>query len=346
MYLGVGIPSAKGTGTNGFVERALGYLPKDYKPGSYGEFIRQMKSNPAPIKRKINDEIILHEEKHKIEVDLYDLKEKYINEKKYTEKEIEEKINQERKRLYHLLERREADFLDKNETHQKGKLKDAQMRIIKNALKIKDGYYLGEGFEYGLQADMNKNKKLKKENKKKKNKHHKDEHKHKKKSNDDKYTNDYYDENNDDRHKRRRKDYYKKEYKSYDRLSDSQSRSRSRSSSKNYNRNIKNELNNDYRINKKYKFTEPIFKRSPSHKEENKDELQDENNKEKKDIMDYNVKDIKEEGEINNINNEETNQNINTNEKNKRNEEKKENYNIQNIKENEIEEHEEGSIKD
>ncbi len=151
MYGGVGLVSAKGTGTNGYVERALGYLPKDYKPGSYGEIIRQMKSNPAPIKRKINDEIILHEEKHKIEVELYDLKEKYLEEKKYTEKEIEEKINKERKRLYHLLERKEADFMDKNETHQKGKLKDAQMKIIRDTLKIKKGYYLGEGFEYGLQ---------------------------------------------------------------------------------------------------------------------------------------------------------------------------------------------------
>ena len=156
MYGGVGLHSAKGTGTNGYIERALGYLPKDYKPGSYGEIIRQMKANPAQIKRKINDDIILHEEKHKIEVELYDLKEKYENEKKYTEDEINDKINNERKRLYHLLERREEDFMDKNETHQKGKLKDAQMKIIRDALKIKDGYYLGEGFEYGLQADMDK----------------------------------------------------------------------------------------------------------------------------------------------------------------------------------------------
>jgi serine/arginine repetitive matrix protein 2 len=141
MFGGVGLPSAKGTGTNGYVERALGYLPKDYKPGSYGEIIRQMKANPAPIKRKINDDIILHEEKHKIEVELYNLKEKYENEKKYTEDEINDKINNERKRLYHLLERREADFMDKNETHQKGKLKDAQMKIIRDALKIKEGYY-------------------------------------------------------------------------------------------------------------------------------------------------------------------------------------------------------------
>ena len=115
MFGNVGIPSAKGTGTNGYVERALGYLPKDYKPGSYGEIIRQMKANPAPIKRKINDDIILHEEKHKIEVQLYDLKEKYENENKYTPEEIIEKINSERKKLYKLLERREADFMDKNE---------------------------------------------------------------------------------------------------------------------------------------------------------------------------------------------------------------------------------------
>ena len=29
MFVGVGIPSAKGIGINGYVERALGYLPKD-----------------------------------------------------------------------------------------------------------------------------------------------------------------------------------------------------------------------------------------------------------------------------------------------------------------------------
>ena len=111
---------------------------KRLQAGSYGEIIRQMKSKPEPIKRKINDEIILHEEKHKIEVELYELKDKYLKEKKYSEKELEEKINNERKR-YHLLERREADFMDKNETHQKGKLKDAQIKIIKNALKYKKG---------------------------------------------------------------------------------------------------------------------------------------------------------------------------------------------------------------
>jgi serine/arginine repetitive matrix protein 2 len=368
MFGGVGIPSAKGTGTNGYVERALGYLPKDYKPGSYGEIIRQMKSNPAPIKRKINDEIILHEEKHKVEVELYDLREKYLKEKKYSAKEIEEKINRERKRLYHLLERREADFMDKNETHQKGKLKDAQMKIIKDALKIKDDYYLGEGFEYGLQADENKRKKKsKKEHKSKKDdkkikKHHKDEHKrrHESKKSEDEGTDKKYsnDDSYDERDYERRRERYRRVYR--DNISRSPSQSRSRSRSKSYNRNIKKALNSDYRLNKKYKLTESVFKRSPSpvindkekgEKEEKDKEINEQDNKkiEKEDKNEKNKieKEIKNNNDINNNNkeknvkNDEETQNKNSNEKD--NNEKKENE-VQESKEKIDDEHEEGSI--
>ena len=274
MYGGVGLHSAKGTGTNGYIERALGYLPKDYKPGSYGEIIRQMKANPAQIKRKINDDIILHEEKHKIEVELYDLKEKYENEKKYTEDEINDKINNERKRLYHLLERREADFMDKNETHQKGKLKDAQMKIIRDALKIKKEYNLGEGFDFTLQQDDNKKNK-KKEHKKH---HHKSHHEHKDKEKD----------NSESDSKYRKKKYWKS--KGY-RNNYSHSRSRSRSRSKNYNKNIRNELNNDYRQNKKIKLVESAFKKSPSPKKLDKDHINNDKYKKEDDDID-NIKQI------------------------------------------------------
>ena len=278
MYGGVGLHSAKGTGTNGYIERALGYLPKDYKPGSYGEIIRQMKANPAQIKRKINDDIILHEEKHKIEVELYNLKEKYENEKKYTEDEINDKINNERKRLYHLLERREADFMDKNETHQKGKLKDAQMKIIRDALKIKKEYNLGEGFDFTLQQDDNKKNK-KKEHKKH---HHKSHHEHKDKEKEK--------DNSDSEDKYRKKKYWKsKGYRNN--YNYSRSRSRSRSRSKNYNKNIRNELNNDYRQNKKIKLVESAFKKSPSPKKLEKDDINNDKYKKEDDDID-NIKQI------------------------------------------------------
>ena len=385
MFGGVGIPSAKGTGTNGYVERALGYLPKDYKPGSYGEIIRQMKSNPAPIKRKINDEIILHEEKHKVEVELYDMREKYLKEKKYSAKEIEEKINRERKRLYHLLERREADFMDKNETHQKGKLKDAQMKIIKDALKIKDDYYLGEGFEYGLQADENKRKKKsKKEHKSKKDdkkikKHHKDEHRrrHESKKSDDEGTDRKYsnDDSYDERDYERRRDRYRRVYRDNISRSPSQSRSRSRSRSrsKSYNRNIKKALNSDYRLNKKNKLTESVFKRSPSpiindkekeEKEEKDKKINEQDNKkigkedknenkkievknEKNKIEKEKEKGINNNNDIDNkekkVKNDEETKNKNSNENEKDNNEKKEKE-IQESKDKIDDEHEEGSI--
>ena len=301
MYGGVGLHSAKGTGTNGYIERALGYLPKDYKPGSYGEIIRQMKANPAQIKRKINDDIILHEEKHKIEVELYDLKEKYENEKKYTEDEIKDKINSERKRLYHLLERREADFMDKNETHQKGKLKDAQMKIIRDALKIKKEYNSGEGFDFTLQQDDNKKNK-KKEHKKH---HHKSHHEHKDKDKDK--------DNSEDEDKYRKKKYWKS--KGY-RNNYSHSRSRSRSRSKNYNKNIRNELNNDYRQNKKIKLVESAFKKSPSPKKIDKDYIDNDKSVNKEEENIENNKDI----------------------------EKKEDINTNDKKENDNYEHEEGSL--
>ena len=279
MYGGVGLHSAKGTGTNGYIERALGYLPKDYKPGSYGEIIRQMKANPAQIKRKINDDIILHEEKHKIEVELYDLKEKYENEKKYTEDEINDKINNERKRLYHLLERREADFMDKNETHQKGKLKDAQMKIIRDALKIKKEYNLGEGFDFTLQQDENK--KIKKKEHKKH--HHKSHHEHKDKEKDN--------DNSESEDKYRKKKYWKSKGYRNNNYSYSRSRSRSRSRSKNYNKNIRNELNNDYRQNKKIKLVESAFKKSPSPKKLDKDDINNDKYKKEDDDID-NAKEI------------------------------------------------------
>jgi len=383
MFGGVGIPSAKGTGTNGYVERALGYLPKDYKPGSYGEIIRQMKSNPAPIKRKINDEIILHEEKHKVEVELYDMREKYLKEKKYTAKEIEEKINRERKRLYHLLERREADFMDKNETHQKGKLKDAQMKIIKDALKIKDDYYLGEGFEYGLQADENKRKKKskkehksKKDDKKKIKKHHKDENRrrHESKISDDEETDRKYsnDDSYDERDHERRRDRDRERYRRVvyrDNISrspsPSRSRSRSRSRSKSYNKNIKKALNSDYRLNKKYKLTESVFKRSPSpvindkEKEEKEDkdkQINEKDNKkiEKEDKNEKNkIEKEKEKGkEINNGNDADVKEKIVKNDEETKNKKLNENNNDNEKKGNEAQEkkdiiddeHEEGSI--
>ena len=101
MYGDVGLPTTKGSGTNGYIQRSLAYINrKEYQPGGYKAIIEKFREQPAPTKRKINNEIIEHEMKHKIEAELYDLSEKLKEEGKLNLKEIEEEINKKRNEKY------------------------------------------------------------------------------------------------------------------------------------------------------------------------------------------------------------------------------------------------------
>ena len=64
----------------------------------YEEIINQIKLNPLRYKKRIDNEIIEHEIKYKIEVELYELKEKLENEG-INEIEIENKIKLKRDEL-------------------------------------------------------------------------------------------------------------------------------------------------------------------------------------------------------------------------------------------------------
>ena len=152
MYQYVGLETTKGSGTNGYIQKSLAYIKKkEYQPGGYKSIIEKFKEQPAPTKRKINNEIIEHEMKYKIESELYDLSEKLKNEGKLNEKEIEEKINKKRKEMYKDIIRKKDLYVDNRDTHQRGQMKNEQINKIKNALNIKDDYQLGYAFDIELQ---------------------------------------------------------------------------------------------------------------------------------------------------------------------------------------------------
>ena len=151
MYQYVGLETTKGSGTNGYIQKSLAYIPKrEYQPGGYKSIIEGFKEKPAATKRKINNEIIEHEMKYKIESELYDLSLK-LRESKLSEKEIEEKINQKRKEMYKDIIRKKEFYVDNRDTHQRGQMKNEQMNKVKNALNIKDDYQLGYAFDIELQ---------------------------------------------------------------------------------------------------------------------------------------------------------------------------------------------------
>ena len=67
MYNGIGLQTARGTGTNGFVTRNLSYVRVtkekiEYKPDE------DLKKLESYINKKGNAELLLHERKRKVEL--------------------------------------------------------------------------------------------------------------------------------------------------------------------------------------------------------------------------------------------------------------------------------------
>ena len=73
MYNGIGLKTARGSGTNGFVQRNMSYI----RPSRMLEFSKRMEPEIMEPKMKNQDKAILeHQVKREIEVFLMDLEDK------------------------------------------------------------------------------------------------------------------------------------------------------------------------------------------------------------------------------------------------------------------------------
>lgn len=184
MYGNVGLPTAKGSGTSGYVQKSLAFIGwKKYDSSNYKEVIQKFRENPVPLKRKANVEILEHEKLHKIESQLFDFAEELQNEGKLNEKEIEEKINLKRKELLSEYENNNNKISNIKETHQLSKLKEEQIYKVKKALGVNNEYVPGSAFDFEAQQEQKQIRLLEKKKNKKlkiKEKEHKAKHKHRK----------------------------------------------------------------------------------------------------------------------------------------------------------------------
>jgi hypothetical protein len=80
MYNGVGLQTARGSGTSGYITKNLSFLGPGQKPKvfqqNYGKILQQMKENPTPLPRPPNQEILKHEKLRQIESKVYTFKKK------------------------------------------------------------------------------------------------------------------------------------------------------------------------------------------------------------------------------------------------------------------------------
>ncbi|CAK4854645.1 unnamed protein product [Aphanomyces euteiches] len=150
MYNGIGLRTARGSGTNGYVQKNLSYV----KPAHIREKERQAQLKYALMeepqkKHPINKQILLHEEKRQIEVKLMQLRDE-LEEQGCDEDEIEEKCAQLRKKLQEQRMKPQEDTKHAS-SHARAIRKEKELAALKDAFGIRDTYVEGTSFDFELQ---------------------------------------------------------------------------------------------------------------------------------------------------------------------------------------------------
>ncbi|KAJ3086839.1 RNA-splicing factor [Quaeritorhiza haematococci] len=159
MYNGIGLSTARGSGTNGYVQRNLSNIPRNFgKRTDYArpEDLRFGESNSF-ANRKPNAELLLHDRKRDIEIRCLKLRDE-LEARGVDSAEVEETIDKLRKELLEKLEQSGDSFLKdpKNmhahDVHQLAAAKEATNRKFASALGIRQGDFVeGAAFDRELQ---------------------------------------------------------------------------------------------------------------------------------------------------------------------------------------------------
>jgi serine/arginine repetitive matrix protein 2 len=143
-YNGIGLQTARGSGTNGFVQRNLSYLKNKQVQR---KDISNYSQAPQQAVKAANKEILDHEKKRKVEIKCMELADELL-EQGLDQEAIDEKVASMRTDLLNNLEKR-----DKNETkmkdwqtHQRAEAKERDNQRFGEALGIRKGYEPGSSF--------------------------------------------------------------------------------------------------------------------------------------------------------------------------------------------------------
>lgn len=155
MYNGIGLQTARGSGTNGYVQRNLSFLRKhkdrvDYKSEE------ELKKLDEQLIKQPNKEILDHERKRKVELKCMEMQ-VLMEEQGYSEEDIEKKVTMFREMLVNK-EGVSEPVVDKDasgrpvakESHQ-----IAQATAEKNA-RLKEAFGIGDSYVDGSSFDPNR----------------------------------------------------------------------------------------------------------------------------------------------------------------------------------------------
>jgi serine/arginine repetitive matrix protein 2 len=101
MYNGVGLKTARGSGTSGYIQRNLSFA-KPFASKRAGPGATDL--GPPKAQRKPSLDLLLHQHKRQIEVECLEYEEELRDSKEYTEEVIKEKVNSHRRKQLARLE--------------------------------------------------------------------------------------------------------------------------------------------------------------------------------------------------------------------------------------------------
>uniref|UniRef100_A0A915PK14 CWF21 domain-containing protein n=1 Tax=Setaria digitata TaxID=48799 RepID=A0A915PK14_9BILA len=148
MYNGIGLQTARGSGTNGYVQANLANLLLSKKRVAYNSEV-DIKRAKAEIDRQPNKELLEHNRKRHIELKCADF-EMLMENKGFDEAEIQKKVNEYRKLLQSQVASGELDIdaeMDIRDTHVRAKAAIESRERMRAALRIKDDFVDGTSFE-------------------------------------------------------------------------------------------------------------------------------------------------------------------------------------------------------
>ncbi|RKO87167.1 cwf21 domain-containing protein, partial [Blyttiomyces helicus] len=151
----LGLTTARGSGTNGYVQRNLSSL----RVGPRRDFRTEDFSSDArgpPAVRKPNQEILEHDRKRAVEVKCIELQARLEDEGLLPEAEIAYRVDELRKELSVDLNKmlRDVKGIKEHEAHQLAAAKEKANERVKNAFGLGSNFVEGASFDRELQVRL------------------------------------------------------------------------------------------------------------------------------------------------------------------------------------------------
>jgi len=168
MYNGIGLTTARGSGTSGYVQKNLSHVKPYAQQTQRDSFLKELqalKDNVLAPPKKANKEILLHQQKRDIQLQLVKMRDKLEQEGK-SQEEIDERVRKAEKILNEKLASGELELQSTMDYHKKAQEKEKEYERVRQAFAMPEDYKPGSAFDFETQEKKRLEQLFEKEKKK------------------------------------------------------------------------------------------------------------------------------------------------------------------------------------